>query len=77
MANRSVERPSCRPLRVEIATCARGYEPSSALAYDTARLCLADSLACAFEALQPRACTRLLAWTSACARCRWASCTTR
>ncbi|GAB3471464.1 bifunctional 2-methylcitrate dehydratase/aconitate hydratase [Massilia terrae] len=37
-----------------------GYEISSELAYDTARLCLADTLGCGLEALGYPACTKLL-----------------
>lgn len=36
------------------------YECKSALAYDTARLCLLDALGCGIEALQYQACTKLL-----------------
>ncbi|HSQ02410.1 MAG TPA: MmgE/PrpD family protein, partial [Burkholderiales bacterium] len=36
------------------------YQVESTLAYETARLCVIDSLGCAFEALSYPACTKLL-----------------
>ena len=48
------------PLLLTIADYVCGASPPSAEAYATARLCLMDSLACAFEALAHPACTRLL-----------------
>ncbi len=62
-------RPPADPLLVEIADyvceshdgpAADGPSALSVEAYATARLCLLDSLACAFEALAFPACTRLL-----------------
>jgi 2-methylcitrate dehydratase len=45
---------------VDIAEYVLNYEIKSAEAYDTARLCLIDSLGCGFEALSYPACTKLL-----------------
>src|SRR5690242_10599388 len=45
---------------VDMADYMDAYEVTSALALDTARLCLIDSLACAFEALDYPECMRLL-----------------
>ena len=44
----------------DIADYVCDYQIESALAYDTARLCLMDSLGCALLALQHQACTKLL-----------------
>jgi 2-methylcitrate dehydratase len=55
-----VDRPPADPLLVEIADYVCGPAPASAAAHATARLCLMDSLACAFEALEHPACARLL-----------------
>jgi 2-methylcitrate dehydratase PrpD len=44
----------------DIADYVAGHEITSALAYDTARYCLMDTLACGFQALAYPACTRLL-----------------
>jgi 2-methylcitrate dehydratase len=44
----------------EIADYAVNYEPTSALALDTARLCLMDSIGCALLAMNYPACTKLL-----------------
>ena len=41
-------------------TTRKGYKINSALAYDTARYCLMDTLACGFQALKYPACTKLL-----------------
>jgi 2-methylcitrate dehydratase len=57
---RSAERPQPDPLLVAIASYARDATIGSELAYETARYCLLDSLACALQALQYPACTRLL-----------------
>jgi 2-methylcitrate dehydratase len=56
----SAQRPDPDRLLVEIADYALDYRVESALAYDTARWCLMDSLACAFMALKYPACTKLL-----------------
>jgi len=45
---------------VDIVDYVANYEIRSAAAYETARLCLIDSLGCALEALAYPACTRLL-----------------
>jgi 2-methylcitrate dehydratase len=52
--------PPIDPLLAEIADYVCGRDVASAEAYATARLCLLDSLACAFQALEFPACTRLL-----------------
>jgi len=44
----------------DIADYASDFEITSAAAYETARYCLMDSLACGFQALSHPACTRLL-----------------
>jgi 2-methylcitrate dehydratase len=53
-------RPDPDSVLVDVATYAADYDSASELAYDTAFLCLTDSLACAFQALKFRACTKLL-----------------
>jgi 2-methylcitrate dehydratase len=53
-------RPPPDPELVEIARYVARHEITSGEAYDTARLCLMDSLACAMLALQFPACTKLL-----------------
>jgi 2-methylcitrate dehydratase len=57
---KSAERPAPDALLVEIADYALDYRVESPLALDTARLCLMDSLACMFQALDHPACTKLL-----------------
>jgi 2-methylcitrate dehydratase len=57
---RSAERPAPDALLTQIALYARDYQVTSSEAVTTARYCLMDSLACAFQALQYPACTRLL-----------------
>jgi 2-methylcitrate dehydratase len=57
---KSTRRPDPDALLVEIAEYARNYTIQSELAYDTARYCLMDTLACGFQALQYPACTKLL-----------------
>jgi 2-methylcitrate dehydratase len=54
------KRPQPDRVIVDLAKYAYGYKPSSQLAYETARLTLIDSLACAFEALAYPDCTKLL-----------------
>jgi 2-methylcitrate dehydratase len=56
----SSQRPDPDPLLVEIAdyVLARGIESKEA--YDTARLCLMDSIGCMMLALNFPACTKLL-----------------
>ncbi len=53
-------RPLPDSVLVEIADYVANREIRSALAYDTARYCLMDSLGCAMEALAYPACTKLL-----------------
>ncbi len=57
---RSAVRPDPDALLVAIAEYAREFTVRSALAYETARYGLMDSLACAFRALEYPACTKLL-----------------
>jgi 2-methylcitrate dehydratase len=57
---KSAKRPEPDGLLSDIAVYALDYRIDSALAFDTAKLCLMDSLACAFQALDHPACTRLL-----------------
>jgi 2-methylcitrate dehydratase len=57
---KSAQRPEPDRLLVEIAEYALDYRVESPLALDTARLCLMDSLACMFQALDHPACTKLL-----------------
>ena len=48
------------PLLIEIADYVDGYVVTSARAFETARYCLIDSIACALDALNDPHCTRLL-----------------
>jgi 2-methylcitrate dehydratase len=57
---KSAIRPAPDQLLADIADYALNYQIESDLAYDTARYCLMDSLACAFQALDHEACTKLL-----------------
>src|SRR5689334_16444719 len=57
---KSAKRPDPDQLLVDIADYALSYEISSPLAYDTARYCLMDSLACMYQALDYPECTKLL-----------------
>src|SRR5215207_3437194 len=57
---KSAERPAPDDVLVAIAEYAKNYSISSAPAYETARYCLMDTLACGFQALQYPACTKLL-----------------
>jgi 2-methylcitrate dehydratase len=56
--------PSIRPrpdkVLTDIADYVAGFRVKSAEAYDTARLCLMDTLGCGLEALEYPACTKLL-----------------
>ena len=56
--------PSARPrpdkVLTDIADYVSGFRVKSAEAYDTARLCLMDTLGCGLEALEYPACTKLL-----------------
>lgn len=53
-------RPEPDGVLVDIADYALTYEVDSALAYETARNCLMDTLGCGLEALEYPACTKLL-----------------
>ncbi len=53
-------RPAPDAVLVDIAEYVCDYEISSAEAFDTARLCLMDTLGCGLEALSYPACTKLL-----------------
>jgi 2-methylcitrate dehydratase len=57
---RSAERPAPDAALVAIADYACNYTVRSANAYDTARYCLMDTLACGFQALKYPACRKLL-----------------
>ncbi|NND60495.1 MAG: 2-methylcitrate dehydratase, partial [Gammaproteobacteria bacterium] len=57
---RSAERPAPDQALVDIASYIDGYRVDSDLAYETARYCLMDTLACGFQALDYPACTKLL-----------------
>src|ERR1041384_6293152 len=56
----SAARPAPDAVLVDIADYVCGYEIGSALAYETARHCLIDTLGCGLEALDYPACTKLL-----------------
>src|ERR1700676_4991005 len=58
--DKSARRPDPDAILVAIADYAKSYQIKSALAYDTARDCLMDTLACGFQALKYPACTKLL-----------------
>ncbi|MGH8135733.1 MAG: bifunctional 2-methylcitrate dehydratase/aconitate hydratase [Steroidobacteraceae bacterium] len=58
--SRSAERPPPDRVMVDIAEYARDAAIDSAVAYETARYCLMDTMACGFQALAYPACTRLL-----------------
>jgi 2-methylcitrate dehydratase len=57
---KSAKRPDPDAELVAIADYAHGAKITSKTAYDTARYCLMDTLACGFQALKYPACTRLL-----------------
>src|SRR5688572_24430558 len=57
---KSAKRPDPDKVLVDIADYACNYQIDSAEAYDTARYCLMDTLACGFQALKYPACTKLL-----------------
>ena len=57
---RSARRPDPDPLLVAIAGYVTSQDIDSAAAYETARYCLMDTLACGFQALDYPACTKLL-----------------
>ncbi len=58
--SRSAERPPPDKVLVDIAEYARDAVIESPVAFETARYCLMDTLACGFQALAYPACTRLL-----------------
>ena len=58
--SRSAERPDPEPLFLEIADYVLSSGIESKEAYDTARLCLMDSVGCMMLALTFPACTKLL-----------------
>src|SRR6202161_1523334 len=58
--DKSAKRPDPDAILVAIADYARGFTIRSDIAYDTARDCLMDTLACGFQALKYPACTKLL-----------------
>src|SRR5215831_16053989 len=58
--SKSAERPPPDAALVAIADYARTFTIKSAQAYETARYCLMDTLACGFQALKYPACTKLL-----------------
>jgi len=58
--SKSAKRPDPDAALVAIAEYAKSYSIQSAQAYETARYCLMDTLACGFQALQYPACTKLL-----------------
>ena len=57
---KSAKRPAPDQVLVDIADYVTAYEIRSEAAYETARYCLMDTLACGFMALKYPACTRLL-----------------
>jgi 2-methylcitrate dehydratase len=57
---RSAQRPPPDAALVAIAAYARNFNVKSEAAYETARYCLMDTLACGFQALKYPACRRLL-----------------
>src|SRR5262245_24069535 len=58
--DKSARRPDPDQALVDIANYVTGYEIKSAAAYDTARYCFMDTLACGFQALKYPACTKLM-----------------
>jgi len=57
---RSAERPAPDRVLADIASYARDSHIASDVAFETARYCLMDTLACGFQALSFPACTRML-----------------
>jgi 2-methylcitrate dehydratase len=57
---KSAQRPDPDAALTAIASYARNFAISSDVAYDTARYCLMDTLACGFQALKYPACRKLL-----------------
>src|SRR5882762_4903999 len=57
---KSAQRPDPDAALVAIADYAKNFSVKSTQAYETARYCLMDTLACGFQALKYPACTKLL-----------------
>src|ERR1700683_4750407 len=57
---KSAQRPQPDAALSAIARYARDFTVASEVAYDTARYCLMDTLACGFQALKYPACRKLL-----------------
>ena len=57
---KSAERPAPDAVLTAIADYATHFTVQSEVAYETARYCLMDTLACGFQALKYPACRRLL-----------------
>src|SRR6201984_1396060 len=57
---KSARRPDPDAALVAIADYAKNFSITSTQAYETARYCLMDTLACGFQALKYPACTKLL-----------------
>jgi 2-methylcitrate dehydratase len=57
---KSAQRPDPDAVLVAIAEYAKSFTITSPQAYETARYCLMDTLACGFQALKYPACTKLL-----------------
>src|SRR3954452_7403009 len=57
---KSAERPAPDSVLVAITDYASSYKITSDQAYETARYCLMDTLACGFQALKYPACTKLM-----------------
>jgi 2-methylcitrate dehydratase len=58
--SKSAVRPQPDAALVAIADYARNFKVDSSIAYETARYCLMDTLACGFQALKYPACRKLL-----------------
>ena len=58
--HKSAQRPDPDAVLVAIAEYAKDFSVQSTQAYETARYCLMDTLACGFQALKYPACTRML-----------------
>jgi 2-methylcitrate dehydratase len=58
--SKSAKRPDPDQVLVDIAEYASNYRITSEVAYDTARYCLMDTLACGLQALKYPACTKLM-----------------
>ena len=58
--HKSAKRPDPDAALVAIAEYAKSYDIKSPQAYETARYCFMDTLACGFQALKYPACTKLL-----------------